>query len=250
MAAAVKEKPAKAGEAAPEDMKKAQTVDEMEKEALGPKKPKAEKQKEPKEKRKPGMAEAIMLTSLLWLSIFSAFILLAMFDPTEDRIIRGLTLLLLNPEEETREQYWARDIYANQDLEKELNELSQRLDAFEEDLNLREQMLDERENDLEDREIEVEDWLEIKRGSTASGGNGGETGADLAHMAKTIERMTPSAAATGLAEMDFESAVRVCKLIGAKKLAPIFNAMDPEFFVELMNELTALPEEDDWDYDW
>lgn len=245
MAAAAKEKPAKAGQADVEDVKKAKTVDELEKEALGPKKQKADHPEEPKVKRKPGMLEAVLLTSLVWLAVFGAYILLVLFDPTGDKVIRGATLLLLNKETETREQFWAQDILFMQDWERELDAREQELNAFEDELDLREDMLDDREDELEDRELEVEDWLEIMRDNTAGEG---EVTADVTKIARTIELIDAQKAARALEEMDFDIALRICSLIKQNKLAPIFDAMDPEVLVDFIEEMAYVPDPDEWDW--
>jgi flagellar motility protein MotE (MotC chaperone) len=246
MAAAVKER-----ETPGEEEVKAPSVDQLEKE-LAPKKSKAETD-EIKVPRKPGKLEVGVLSSLFWLALFSALVMMVMFDPTEDKIIRGTALLLINPEEETREEYWMADIHGFQDWERELNEKQIELELLEDELVVREGMLDELESELEYKLMDVDDLLEQLGELGGMGGAGGEgISSDLSMMADTLRRMEPVNAARVLEEMDFEGAVRICSLIVAKRLAPILDVMEPDFRVELVNAMTELPDDDDFymDFDW
>jgi hypothetical protein len=243
MAEAVKRKPG----GTEEDIKQAQSVDEIEREMLGPKTPKEKKEKgfkAPKEKKPVGRVEVAVLTSLLWLSLMFALALFVVFDPTPDAVVRGNLLLLLNPEELTREEYFAPDIIALQDEWRELEEERKALDEQADELSLREEDLDEREADLNDREDELEFMRETV---LVENGTSGIT-ADIARTANVMGRMTPSNAAVTLQEMDFDGALRICALIAPKRLAPILDAMDPDFRVELVDAMSAEPEPDDWDW--
>ncbi|MCL2003397.1 MAG: hypothetical protein FWG72_05260 [Oscillospiraceae bacterium] len=242
MAQGIKKRPAR--DEGAEDIQKAQTVEELEKEMLGPKAPKSpkeEKQKEPKVKKPAGKLQVALLVSLLWLSLLGVFILFAIFDPTPDKIIRGSVLLLLNPEEETREEYFLPDIHALQDWERELTEFEQGLMLRETELDHWEEELDEWENELIDAEIEQElRWDEIReRGIEA-------IVPDLANTAKTVERMQPRNAARLLQDMDFDGALLIVSLISAKRLAPIYDVMDPDFAVELANAATEIQDPEDF----
>jgi flagellar motility protein MotE (MotC chaperone) len=233
-------KPAKG--AAEDDIQQPQTVEALEKEMLGPKAPKGPKEKKPKEKKPVGKIEVAVLVSLLWLSIVSAFVLLVLFDPTPDLMIRGTVLLRLNPDEDTREDYFLADIFEFQEWERELDEWEKELELRVADLDLREEELDELEFMLEEREIEVEDRWETLRDIGVDG-----ITADAGEAAKTLERMQPAAAANALEEMDFDSAMRAVMLMSAKRRAPIFNVMDPEMRVEFLEAMAAEPEYDDYD---
>jgi flagellar motility protein MotE (MotC chaperone) len=222
-----------------------QTVEELEREMLGPKNRKPSKPdipKRPKEKKPMGRIEVAVLASLLWLSVLGAFALLVMFDPTPDRLIRGTVLLLLNPEEETREEYFMSDIIDLQDEWRMIDEERRMLDRFQDELDLREEELDEREGELDSREDELEDrWDTI----IENGVDG--IAADVTKMANVIGRMQPRNAAQMLEEMDFDNVVRVCLLIPPKRLSPILDVMDNDFRVELGDAMTAEPEFYDWD---
>ncbi|MDR0293401.1 MAG: hypothetical protein LBH95_04530 [Oscillospiraceae bacterium] len=225
------------------DVKKAQTLEELEREALGPKNPAAGEQRDVSVRKGVGKIELAVLVSLVWLALIGAFVLLVLFDPTEDRVIRGMTLLLLNPDEETREEYWADDIYLNQEWERELDDYAKELEAMEDALDLREEELDDREDELDDREIE----LEAREENIHESGGGAEVLSDVVKTAKTVSRMTAQEAANTLTEIDFDSALRICLLIPDKKLAPILDVMDPDFRVELVEALAVVPDEDeDW----
>jgi flagellar motility protein MotE (MotC chaperone) len=246
MAQAVK-RPAKGD---PEDdVQQAQTVDELEKEMLGPKAPKGpkeKKQKAPKEKKPLGKFEVAVLASLLWLAILGALALLILFDPTPDRVIRGGVLLLINPEEETREEYWMADIFELQDWQRELDEAEQELNARSAELDHREEELDEREAEIDEREIEIEDKWDAIRDNV---GNIEGIMGDASEAARTLERMQPRNAAQTLEEMDFDNALRVLLLISPKRRAPIFDVMDSEYRVELIDAM-AMPPEDDFFEEW
>lgn len=233
-----------------DDVKKAPTVGDVEKEALGPKKPKTDKKdkkEEKKEKTAPkgvGKLEIAVLISLLWLAIFSAFVLLVIFDPTEDRVIRGLTLMLLNPEDDTREEIWAGDTYYYQDWERELDERAKALDAFEDSLNLREEELDNLESEVSDKQDEVDSMLEALR---ESGATVGVVQPDPAKVAKNLALMPAATAASSLEGMDIDTAILLCTMIADKKLAPILDAMDPDVRIEILETLgTPAEVEEDW----
>jgi hypothetical protein len=243
MAESVKKKPA--GDAGEDDVQRAQTVDELEKEMLGPKapkKPKAEKIKEPKKKKPAGKLEVAVLTSLFWLSIIGAFTLLVIFDPTPDKVIRGTTLLLINPEEETREEFHAADIFEIQDQWREIENERKALDQRDAELDLREEELNEYEDDVIAREIEVEErWITIRE----SGVDG--VTSDVTNTANLMGRMQPRVAAQALQDMDFDTVLRVVSLISPKRLAPIFDLLEPEFLSELLSAMAAPSELEDFE---
>jgi len=245
MAEAVKKRPAAGG--LNEDVKQAQTVDEVEREMLGPKSRKspAEKMpKGPKVKKPVGRVEVAVLTSLLWLSIIGAVVLLVIFDPTPEKIIRGNALLLLNPDEDTREEYYMEDIFELQDGWRDLEEALRELEEIQAELDLREEELDEWDNEIADREMEVD---LLRESLLVENGAAGIT-ADMARTANVVGRMQAANAAQMLAEMDFERVLRICALIAPKRLAPILDAMDPEFRAELGDAMAAEPEPEDWDW--
>jgi hypothetical protein len=231
------------------DEVQAQSVEEFEKEALGPKAPKEKKPKEPKEKKPMGKPAVAALTVLFCFAFFSLAILLVIYDFTEYKVIREWVFMRLDPESETYEQYWGGDVIDLQDWERDLDEWEQELEAFELELDMREEELDDWEDELDDRQTEIDDWLEIMRSTPGGGGGGagGEFAPDIQHLARAVGRMEPSIAAITLSEMDFDSALRVIMLIGDKRLAPIFDAMDPEVMVDFWE---AMSEEPDFDIDW
>jgi flagellar motility protein MotE (MotC chaperone) len=248
MAEAVRKpaKGAKGGEG-PDEAVKAQSVDELEREMLGPKAPKppkSEKTKGPKEKKPVGRLEVGILTSLVWLSIMSAFVLLVLFDPTSEKVIRNTTFLLINPEWETFENLHMSDIMELQDEWRDIEEERRMLVRWEAELDLREVELDDWENELFALEADLEDrWEDIVENGTAGGG---EHVGDAALVARTWRRMQPAVAARSMQEMDFDVVLRSVVLMSDKDRARIFDVLDPEFLVELLDAMGAAPELDDW----
>jgi flagellar motility protein MotE (MotC chaperone) len=205
----------------------------------------------PIEKKPLGKLGVALLVSLSWLAVLSIFILFVMNDPTEDRTVRNWLLLRLDPESETREQAIADEIFDLQDewreLEAERAEFELEMDEERDALLLREEELDDREEALDDWEMRLED----RRDNLTEGGS---LTPDIQHAAKTIERTEPAVAALALQEMDFDGALWIVSLIAPKRLAPIFDAMDPEFLVELLEAMSEPPDDDDdwggWDDEW
>jgi flagellar motility protein MotE (MotC chaperone) len=238
------------GAKAEDDIQQAQTVEELEKEMLGPKArkdPKEDKLKAPKEKKPVGRIEVALLASLVWLALIGAFVLLVLFDPTPDRMIRGTVLLRLNPDEYTREDYFLSDIIERQDEWREIAEEWALLEIERAELDLMYEELSELESDLDNRETELEARWDALRDQLAAVG-GGVMG-DASEAAKTLERMAPANAARLLEEMDFDAAMRALLLISPKRRAPIFDAMDPETSVEFLEAMAAEPDYDFGDDD-
>jgi hypothetical protein len=233
--------------AAVKESQKAQTVDQIEQEMLGPKKSAhSKKNKEgelPKEKKPLGKPGVTLLVSLAWLAVLSIFILFVLNDPTEDSSVRGWLLLRLNPESLTREEIYVREIFDLQEGWREIEAEREGIDLERGELLLYEEELAEWEDELHEWEMSLEDRL----GGFTNGDSGGSFTPDIIHAAGTVQRMEPSAAAAALQEMDFDSALRICSLISPKRLAPIGNAMDTEFLVVLLEALGEPADEwDDW----
>jgi hypothetical protein len=234
--------------AAVKEPQKVQTVKEIEQEMLGPKKsaPSDNENEEVllKEKKPLGKPGVALLISLAWLTVFSLFILFVLNDPTPDKSVRGWLLLRLNPESLTREEVYMSEILGLQDDQRDLELEWEELDSEREALLLFEEALD-------DREMELDDWemaLEYRRDSMAGGVGGGIVSPDILHAVKTVERMEPAVAALALEDMLFDTALRICSMISPKRLAPIANAMEPDFLVRILEEMSE-PLDDDWD-DW
>ncbi|MCL1806835.1 MAG: hypothetical protein FWG31_03945 [Oscillospiraceae bacterium] len=233
------------------DAQKVPSIEELEKELLGPKGPQEEKQKKVKEKKEgkdAGKFGVAFLASLFWVTLFGAFILLVLFDPTEGNAIRGKVLLLLNPDAETREEYYAADLYDIQEAWKDIHQEEDRLLHEWDDLYLFEEELDDLESELENKQTELDDKLERLDEILAKNGGSMTITADLTKTAKDLENTTPAAAARALEMMEMENVVRLCSIIGSKKMGLILSQMEPEFFADLLTELTAL-DDDEWD-DW
>jgi flagellar motility protein MotE (MotC chaperone) len=247
MAAAVKEKPMR-----DDEPRKAPSIEDLERE-LAPKMVMPDEPEAVEEARQVGKLEVVLLTSLAWLALFGVFILLVLFDPTESKVIRGTMREILDPDEEIMERRHEDELLAIQEEEWRLLLWEAELDQREERLTDQEDRLADREAELEDLLLEYQELIEEIRSMLGSGSGGGGGGrdpqAEVAAMAKTIERMEPITAARTLEEMDFEGAVKICALISAKRLAPIMNVMDEEFRAELANALIAQAEEDD-DWGW
>lgn len=180
-----------------------------------------------------------LLISLGWLCVFAVFLLFVRFDPTEGEAIRGSVLLFLNPDEESREEYYAGEILSNMDWEKENDLKTVELDEREAALDERESALDEREDELTDREDRANEILEQFNGSEGEGPVGDQT--EL--VAKALTNMQVAKAAESLANMDLDKAIQVCVKISAKKLGGILSVMDPDLRDELLDALVILRED-------
>jgi flagellar motility protein MotE (MotC chaperone) len=230
--------------AAKSDVKIAQTVREIEQSMLGPKKSnKSNSQHEveddvliPAEKRPIGKFGVTMLTCLAWLMVMSGLVLGVMFDPTEDKVIRGWVILRLDPESEIREEFYRDEIIELQDDRRAFEE--EKVD-YEEALLLRHEELDELWEEIADAWEEIDDaWDEFfNRGQ-------GEMTADIRHLAKSMESMDAAAAARILAEMDYEDAAKICLIIKKKKLGPILAEMDIDAALRITE---VMIDEDNWD---
>lgn len=219
--------------------RKAPRVGELEDKASKKKNKKPDKEAElPK---KPSKLRFAMLISLLWLAIISVGVLLILYDPTEDGVIRGSVLLFLNPEELSREEYYEGEIIANMDWERELGTLEEELELRSNNLDLREADLDDREDVITEREGEIEDLFNSLSEQQASGV---VVTNDLANTVKILETMTASKAAAALSGMDYDNALNLCRMMKPKKLAAILNAMDEDTMLAFIDALGEPPETD------
>lgn len=196
------------------------------------------------ESKRGGKGKAILLTSLVWLLLIGVAIVLVRFDPTEYGDIRGVVLLFLNPEEASREEYWAAEILALMERERELDTLEQELGAEEDRLADYEAQLDDYESAIADREARADAILELFADTEVTPE---EALARAQQMAKTVASMTPSNAAGMFQNSDFEVVVSICVLMKPKSLAPIMSALDAEFAGELFDALAAMPDFSDFE---
>jgi flagellar motility protein MotE (MotC chaperone) len=244
------------------DVKVAQTVKEIEQAMLGPKKTASgqddieimEDEYVPAEKKPLGRLGVALLVSLAWMAVLFIAVLFVMNDPTPQNTVRNWVLMKIMPESKTweemdysvnlwdkvAEEYYGGDIMKLQEQWMELREAQREFeeekDEWEDEMEEREDELDEWEDRLDEREARLNEMLE---------GGGGIITPDIAQTASTVQRMDPAQAAASLLEMDDEYALMVCMLISPKKLAPIFDSMEPE---EAAGFLDAMSEpSDDWD---
>lgn len=203
-------------------------------------------QSEGKERRPHPVRNTLILTSLLWILLIAAVVLvcrLGYYDEygdyqfllDQEGVIRGPVLLFLNPEELDREEYYSSEIESLADWEAELEEREADLAVLEAELEFREEEIDEWETSVEEREALLDELIPDGEDPALP------VTSDIATLAKAWGEMTPANAAAAIGEMsDDEVTVRVLSLLKAKTLGKILDAMNSEEAARI-SELLADP---------
>jgi flagellar motility protein MotE (MotC chaperone) len=172
--------------------------------------------------KKTSLSKVVLVTSLCWLVLISAVILLIIYDPTEYQDIRTAALLFLNPEEETLDDYVADKIPELLDWERDLADAEAEQELYLAELELLEDELNERDYAVTDREDEVAYMLE----ELGAAGGSSVVIPDLASWGKALTRATPARAAELLAGLDETIAAQILQTMSDKAVGPILDAMD------------------------
>jgi flagellar motility protein MotE (MotC chaperone) len=223
-------------------------------------KPAADKTKAdgaPSVKKVPKSHPAFYTFAITFLTLFillSAFILvcrLVVYDDSgsirylidPEGIIRGPVLAFLNPEEASREEYYAMEIDAiyERDLE---------LDERENELDTREEELDERETGLDDKESELDDLIEIYTGwaDTIKNAQGSGNPIDTINtVANVLSKADPAKAAAAIAEMTEELAAQILLAMKPAASGAIIGYMEPDIAAALLETMASNEAFDDLD---
>ncbi len=206
---------------------------------------------EAREKRRHPVRTALLLTSLFWVLLIGAVVAVCCLRITNEfgdkqyildpeGVVRGPILLFLNPDEESREDYYRAEQDYYTDWEKELEEFSNELDAREAELDARSDELDAREYELDDREDEA---LSSEESPTVT--VGGATSEDISRLAKSLQEMTPLNAANAIAEMSDETTlIGILRKVKPASLGKILDAMEADYAAYIVELLAQPPEEE------
>ncbi|GHU94170.1 hypothetical protein FACS1894208_04790 [Clostridia bacterium] len=202
-----------------------------------PGKPKKEKPvKEKKEKKPHPVIKTLFRTSLVWLIVVLAFVVVTYLNLFT---MKEIVLQALNPED-SYEVVYASEIEDMQAWETDNENRSAELDE-------REAALDERETEIDDKQGEVElrlaalgyGWDDDLSNIDEENPQAPLETNDITDVAKFIAAMTPSRAAQSLLNIDSVKAVKILNAMKAANRAPILDAMDPADASALIEMMVA-----------